>query len=132
MLTAINWFTSIYTLTILSADRYFAICHAFWSIPYRTPAIARLTCIVVWVLSLVLMLPIILYSRAVENFGQVSCTVEWPVVSLGIDPSRAFVGYSFSFGFAIPLGMITVFYSLVVMRLKGVGPNRNLPTKSIR
>lgn len=130
--TSINWFTSIYTLTVLSADRYFAICHAFWSIPYRTPTVARLVCVGIWTVSLVVMLPIIVHGRTAEVEGRVSCTVDWPENDLNVDPYHVFIGYSFSLGYAVPIGLITVFYSLVVLRLKGARPNCSTSTKRTR
>ena len=57
--------------------------------------------------------------RTIETQGGVSCTLAWPEGALKAE--QAFVWYSFSLGFAIPVAAISVFYFLVVVRLGKVG-----------
>lgn len=46
--TSINQFTSSLLLTVMSADRYVAVCHPISSPRYRTPFIAKFICLTVW------------------------------------------------------------------------------------
>lgn len=39
--TSVNQFTSSLLLTVMSADRYIAVCHPINSPTFRTPAIAK-------------------------------------------------------------------------------------------
>ena len=123
--TSINWFTSVFTLTVMGADRYLAVCHPIRSMRYRTPLISRIVCIVVWTVSLLVMLPIMLYATTVTNpeNGKVSCTIIWPGDQI-IPAELAFIWYGFLLGFAIPVALIIVFYTLVVIRLRTVGPKK--------
>ena len=63
--TSLNWFTSVFTLTVMSADRFLAVCYAIESRRYRTPFISRVICGAVWIASLLVMMPIYLYCRSV-------------------------------------------------------------------
>ena len=121
ILTSINWFTSVFTLTVMSADRYLAVCHPISSMRYRTPLISRIVCIFVWVTSLLVMLPIVLYATTVEHEGHVSCSIVWPS-GQAIPAEKAFIWYALLLGFAIPVALIIVFYALVLLRLQTVGP----------
>jgi len=53
----------VFTLTVMSADRYLAVCRAIESRRYRTPCYSRAVCVAVWVASLLVMMPIYLYSK---------------------------------------------------------------------
>jgi len=83
ILTSINWFTSVFTLTVMSADRYLAVCHPIRSMNYRTPLIASIVCACVWALSMAAMIPIALYSTTRTIHGQTEeqdfeiCTIKW-------------------------------------------------------
>jgi hypothetical protein len=71
ILTSLNWFTSVFTLTVMSADRYLAVCYAVESRRYRTPFISRVVCGIVWIASLLVMMPVYLYCRSVDsNFNE--------------------------------------------------------------
>jgi len=63
--TGLNWFTSVFTLTVLSVDRYAAICHAVSSASYRTPKLAVAVSAVIWILSLAAVTPVYLYAKTV-------------------------------------------------------------------
>ena len=129
ILTSINWFTSVFTLTVMSADRYLAVCHPIKSMRYRTPLVSRVVCVCVWILSLLVMLPIVLYATTLEGpGGRASCTISWPDGQL-ISADKAFIWYALLLGFAIPVALIVVFYTLVVIRLKSVGPKQKSKEK---
>jgi somatostatin receptor 2 len=122
ILTSVNWFTSMFTLTVMSADRYMAVCHPVTSMRYRTPLISKIVCVIVWALSLLVMMPIMLYTRTAERGpNNLSCTISWPG-GQPIPPDKAFIWYTFLLGFAIPTALISVFYFLVISRLRTVGP----------
>lgn len=124
VLYSLNFFAGVFTLTSLGCDRYIAVCHAVKSQEYRTPRYATLVIIGIWSLSFFVMLPTILYSKAVPNKsfpGKLTCTIEWPAGQL-IPTEKAYIWYTFLLGFAIPVSLISVFYLLVILRLRHVGP----------
>lgn len=124
VMTSVNAFTGSFTLTVMSADRYLAICHPISAISYRTPRHALLVIGVLWAVSFVPMVPIILYAGLVEHAPKVeryTCTVDWPTLHV-IAASQSFVIYNLVLGFLVPVGVICVFYGLLVLRLRGARP----------
>ncbi|CAJ0936625.1 unnamed protein product [Ranitomeya imitator] len=46
-----NMFTSIFTLTMMSVDRYIAVCHPVKALDFRTPLKAKIINVCIWMLS---------------------------------------------------------------------------------
>ena len=114
----INMFTSIFCLTVLSVDRYVAVVHPIKSARYRRPSVAKVINACVWGLSLVVILPIIVFADTVPaRDGGVDCNFLWPESSW----SEAFVVYTFLLGFLLPVVAICLCYCLIVARMRAVG-----------
>ncbi|XP_043935632.1 somatostatin receptor type 2-like [Protopterus annectens] len=112
----INQFTSIFCLTVMSADRYCAVVQPLKSSRWRKPLIAKLTSAGIWVLSLLVILPILIFSD-VQMYGErTSCTIVWPAPFE--DWYTAFVIYTFTLGFFIPLSIICICYLLIITKVK--------------
>ncbi|KAM8898628.1 somatostatin receptor type 1 isoform 1-T3 [Spinachia spinachia] len=114
----INMFTSIFCLTVLSVDRYIAVVHPIKAARYRRPTVAKVVNVCVWVLSLIVILPIIIFADTVPaQDGGVDCNFLWPESAW----SEAFVVYTFLLGFLLPVGAICLCYCLMVARMRAVG-----------
>ena len=64
--------------------------------------------------------------------GGLSCNIFWPLDENNIaflNRQTAFTAYTFVLGFAIPLILITVFYIMVIIKLKTVGPKNKSKEK---
>lgn len=66
-LTALNQFASSLLLSLMSFDRYLAICHPIFSQRYRHPKPAKLTCLVLWIACIVLMTPIVSVYNVLDS-----------------------------------------------------------------
>lgn len=134
ILTSMNQFTSSTFLCIMSADRYIAVCHPISSPKWRTPFISTIISAAAWVWSLMLVIPIILYSEEVTDINnKTSCTVNFDI---SVDGRTSFFAnhrnyslYIFFFSFAIPLILIIISYYFVIMKLRTVGPQNKSKEK---
>uniref|UniRef100_A0A3P8SWJ8 Somatostatin receptor 1b n=1 Tax=Amphiprion percula TaxID=161767 RepID=A0A3P8SWJ8_AMPPE len=114
----INMFTSIFCLTVLSIDRYVAVVHPIKAARYRRPTVAKVVNVCVWGLSLIVILPIIIFADTVPaQDGGMDCNFLWPEAVW----SEAFVVYTFLLGFLLPVGAICLCYCLMVARMRAVG-----------
>ncbi|EMP33136.1 Somatostatin receptor type 3 [Chelonia mydas] len=78
---AINQFTSIFCLTVMSVDRYLAVVHPGKSSKWRTARVAKAVSATVWVLSSVVVLPVVVFSNVPR--GMSTCPIQWPFRSAG-------------------------------------------------
>ena len=123
---SINLFTCVFTLTVMSFDRYLAVCHPIRYQKYSTSRMSLLLCFSTWFISFLVMMPIIMYSTTVKHRvfpEKYTCAILWPDGRI-IPPDEAFIWYGFLLGFAIPVSLIVVFYVLVIVRLRQVGPHK--------
>ena len=78
--TSINQFTSSIFLTVMSADRYVAVCHPISSPKFRTNVIARVVSLTAWATSALLMVPVFMYAATIKKMDGMSetCNIYWP------------------------------------------------------
>ncbi|XP_016098786.1 mu-type opioid receptor-like [Sinocyclocheilus grahami] len=67
-----NMFTSVFTLTVMSMDRYVAVCHPVKALDMRTPHKAKVVNICVWVLASAIGVPAMVLGD-VENDNACEC-----------------------------------------------------------
>ncbi|XP_061452405.1 delta-type opioid receptor isoform X2 [Rhineura floridana] len=113
-----NMFTSIFTLTMMSVDRYIAVCHPVKALDFRTPAKAKLINVCIWVLSSVIGVPIMIMAVTKSQGGIVACVLQFPEPHLYWDTVTKIC--VFIFAFLVPILVITICYGLMILRLKSV------------
>ncbi|XP_008298728.1 opioid receptor, delta 1a [Stegastes partitus] len=114
-----NMFTSIFTLTMMSVDRYIAVCHPVRALEFRTPVKAKMINVLIWVLSSVIGIPIMIMGvTKVAPSGKTSCMLKFP------DPDWYWDTVTkicvFIFAFVVPVMVITICYGLMILRLRSV------------
>lgn len=76
-----NMFTSIFTLTMMSVDRYIAVCHPVKALEFRTPVKAKIINVCIWILSSAVGVPIMIMAvTKVTNQGEyvfIKCCISW-------------------------------------------------------
>ncbi|NXV52582.1 OPRD protein, partial [Uria aalge] len=127
-----NMFTSIFTLTMMSVDRYIAVCHPVKALDFRTPAKAKIINVCIWVLSSLIGVPIMAMATIFiadtppapslivlsPADGMVLCTLQFPDPPIYWDTVTKIC--VFIFAFMVPILVITICYGLMILRLKSV------------
>ncbi|XP_069464358.1 somatostatin receptor type 4 [Ambystoma mexicanum] len=113
----INMFTSVFCLTVLSADRYVAVVHPLRAARYRRPTVAKAINAGVWLLSLLVISPILVFADTMTSpDGAVVCNLLWPQPAW----SAFFVVYTFLLGFLLPVLAIGLCYVLIIAKMRAV------------
>ncbi|XP_028289163.1 delta-type opioid receptor-like [Parambassis ranga] len=113
-----NMFTSIFTLTMMSVDRYVAVCHPVKALDFRTPIKAKMINVCIWILSSAAGIPAFVLGGTQTNSGITECALQFPEPYAYWDTLMKIC--VFVFAFVVPVLIITVCYSLMVLRLKSV------------
>ncbi|XP_031429586.1 somatostatin receptor type 5-like [Clupea harengus] len=112
---AINQFTSIFCLTVMSVDRYLAVVHPIRSSKWRRPQVAKVVNATVWLLSFTVVLPVVVFAGV--HHGH--CNIIWP------QPESvwraAFIIFTSIVGFFLPLLVICLCYLLIVFKIRSSG-----------
>lgn len=110
---AINQFTSIFCLTVMSVDRYLAVVHPVRSFWWRRPRVAKAISSAVWASSFVVVLPVVVFADVLKDIG--NCSIVWP------EPAEvwktSFIVYTCTVGFFCPLMVICMCYLLIVVKV---------------
>uniref|UniRef100_A0A3B4ATP7 G-protein coupled receptors family 1 profile domain-containing protein n=1 Tax=Periophthalmus magnuspinnatus TaxID=409849 RepID=A0A3B4ATP7_9GOBI len=72
-----NMFTSIFTLTMMSVDRYIAVCHPVRALEFRTPVKAKMINVLIWVLSSAIGVPIMVMAVTKVD-SRTMCMLKFP------------------------------------------------------
>ncbi|KAK7939952.1 hypothetical protein WMY93_003278 [Mugilogobius chulae] len=114
---SINQFTSIFCLTVMTIDRYLAVVHPIRSSKWRRPQVAKIINGTIWALSFLVVLPVVIFSNIQKKGG--TCNIAWP------EPSNiwraAFIIYTSTVGFFVPLLIICFCYLLIVFKIRSSG-----------
>ncbi|XP_067684552.1 allatostatin-A receptor-like [Haliotis asinina] len=134
-MTYLSFFASVYTLVLLSLDRYLAVAHPIRSMRYRTERNTWLAVVITWGGILLCIIPILFqYGEFTYNQEFESKSTCLNVAGL-IDPQvkKIFASCFFVFGYVIPLGIVCLMYGLMLKRLVGgVVPGDKHSAQSIR
>ncbi|XP_017269114.1 B1 bradykinin receptor [Kryptolebias marmoratus] len=76
---AINFYTSSYTLVMISVDRYLALVKTMKARWLRRTLYAKVICFILWLLGVLLSMPIIVHRKVkfAEEFNTTSCVLDY-------------------------------------------------------
>ncbi|XP_008587588.1 PREDICTED: neuropeptides B/W receptor type 1, partial [Galeopterus variegatus] len=115
-----NTFSSLYFLTVMSADRYLVVLATAESRPVagRTYGAARAVSLAVWGFVTLVVLPFAVFAQLDDEQGRRQCVLVFP------QPEafwwRASRLYTLVLGFAIPVSSICVLYTTLLCRLRAM------------
>jgi len=112
----VSMYSSIFLITLMSVERFMAVCYPFAMMYSRTKTILDASLMAAWVLALALGIPVILTQRVVElDGGEQQClvseysSVTQEVVSLSLQTIA---------GFVVPVSILSVCSCLVAAQLR--------------
>lgn len=121
VLDGINQFTSVFCLTAMSVDRYLVLSNPLRFARWRTPRFAKMVSAVLWLFSLLTILPMALHFSAEQGLciPDIVSDTWW----LGV------LSYTFVMGFALPFTVMTASYTALIctlrlQRLHATSPNQ--------
>lgn len=116
----VNAYASVYTLVLMSADRYLAVVHPIRSMSWRSPRNACLAAFVVWIVALLSNAPLIGEIKILQGMSDNETYCE---VARFFDEEdggkfmRLFYGSFFAFAFLLPLTVTMILYGILLRRL---------------
>ncbi|XP_033854635.3 C-C chemokine receptor type 4-like [Acipenser ruthenus] len=112
---SIGFYSGIFFVTLMSIDRYLAIVHAVYALRTRTVKYGTIASIVVWLVSLLVSFPEIIYNQKIDD-NISTCRPKYP--DSNIKPLTAVHIFKMNvLGLLIPLGIIVFCYSCIIKRL---------------
>ncbi|XP_062379167.1 B2 bradykinin receptor [Sardina pilchardus] len=112
-----NTYGSIHSLVLVSADRYVALVHAMSHGRMRRPLYAKLSCLAVWGLGLLLVMPMLAFRRVsyFPEYNVTACVLEFPSEELRLACDVVLL----LLGFLAPLAAISYCTYRIVQALHG-------------
>ncbi|KAH6943175.1 hypothetical protein HPB50_017123 [Hyalomma asiaticum] len=122
-------YASIYTLVLMSLDRFLAVVHPITSMTIRTERNAYLAIIFTWILILLACIPALYSHGMIIEDAYSACTFR-------VDKGYNIAAFQISFfmsSFVVPLALIFVLYVLMLKRLwLGVTSGGRVSAESVR
>lgn len=120
ILDGINQFTSVFCLTAMSIDRYMALANPLRFARWRTPRCAKVVSALLWLFSLLTILPMALRFSADRGLciPDIVSDTWW----LGV------LSYTFILGFALPFVVMTASYTALLLTLRSQRLKSTVPT----
>ncbi|KAI1900985.1 hypothetical protein AGOR_G00055480 [Albula goreensis] len=106
----LNMFSSIFLLVLISVDRCVSVVFPVWSQNHRSVRAASVLVVLAWVISTLCSIPSLIFRQMKEND---TCYNNWDKQT-----HQAVAVNRFVFGFVISLIIITVCYTIIILKLK--------------
>nr|CAD7393207.1 unnamed protein product [Timema cristinae] len=138
-LIVVTAYASVYTLVLMSLDRFLAVVHPITSMSVRTERNAITAIVVTWVLIVLASIPVYL-SHGVTTYTylsleQTACIFleDYNKPAFQVRPSTSSRTIFFATSYVIPLALICGLYLCMLMRLwRGVTPGGHVSAESRR
>ncbi|XP_072546429.1 B2 bradykinin receptor [Salminus brasiliensis] len=111
-----NMYCSVYFLVLVSADRYIALVHAMSHGRMRRPWYAKLSCVAVWILGVLLSIPTLNFRtvKYVPDVGVSACILQYPSHEAEVACNILLI----LLGFIIPVSVISYCTWKIIVALR--------------
>ncbi|XP_073451194.1 C3a anaphylatoxin chemotactic receptor-like [Aquarana catesbeiana] len=107
----LNMYTSVFTLVAISVDRWILVVHPVWARNHRRNKMAWMICLVIWMLSLMMCLPVAINKR--YDFNNITCYSDLYMIK-SINFTRTICA------FLIPLIIICICYIHLAFKAQNI------------
>uniref|UniRef100_A0A8C1PVN6 C3a anaphylatoxin chemotactic receptor-like n=1 Tax=Cyprinus carpio TaxID=7962 RepID=A0A8C1PVN6_CYPCA len=111
----ITMFASIFTLNLISLDRFVQVITPVWAQNHRSLFIARLSCAAAWILASILSLPCMMFKETCTENNKTYCQYQHNEDNFKLYGRLSII--RFVFGFLVPLRCITTCYGFIARKL---------------
>ena len=128
-------YASVYTLVLMSLDRYLAVVHPISTMGLRNERNTYIAIIITWAMIFVFNIPILMQYQKIdyEFMGEMRSACMNMRIYDNPKQGRLLYGCFFAFGYVIPLTLVTILYGAMIKRLLyGVVPRGNQSSESMR
>lgn len=128
-------YASVYTLVVMSLDRYLAVVHPISSMSYRTQMNTVWILLALWGIVLGGHVPLLFQHDVIsyDYYGEFRSACLNANTVQNVYAARLFYGCFFMFGYVLPLSLICILYGFMLKRLLyGVVPGGSQRAESIR
>uniref|UniRef100_A0A8D0BFJ5 G-protein coupled receptors family 1 profile domain-containing protein n=1 Tax=Salvator merianae TaxID=96440 RepID=A0A8D0BFJ5_SALMN len=114
-----NLYASVYLLMVISIDRCISVKYPVWAQNHRTPKLASLVALGVWILALVLCSPNLHFRQTISFNNEIRCYNNY-----GHSEEEAKLNHHgmiisrFILAFVIPFSIIVACYGMIVVKLR--------------
>ncbi|XP_031702399.1 delta-type opioid receptor [Anarrhichthys ocellatus] len=119
-IVSVCMFSSIFFITLMSAERYLAICHPFVMMRWKTKSAMNRCLVLLWLLALLLGGPSVVTQTLDESDGTEQCFIH-EVTS--VTQAIILLCLETLWGFVIPFIILSICYSLVAAQLRKMSFN---------
>ncbi|XP_068452112.1 leukotriene B4 receptor 1-like isoform X2 [Clinocottus analis] len=119
-IVSVCMFSSIFFITLMSVERYLAICHPFMMMRWRTKSVMNRCLVLLWLLALLLGGPSLLTKPLVESDGSEQCFI-FEITS--VTQTIILLCLQTVWGFVVPFIILSVCYFLVAAQLRKMSFN---------
>lgn len=118
----INMYCSVYSLVLVSFDRYVALVHTMSHGRMRRASYAKLSCLAIWCLSILMSIPVVIFRKVeyIEEFDVDACILDYPSFAVEVACDLLLV----LLGFLIPLSVISYCTCKIIQALKNQNVNK--------
>ncbi|XP_063800065.1 C3a anaphylatoxin chemotactic receptor-like [Pseudophryne corroboree] len=114
----INMLSSVYFMTVISIDRLVSICWPVWTKLHRTPRLATMIAVLVWLLCLLISIPHLVFNHGLDDvtecFPKYQNTKE---AKLAKKKKAMFITRNICM-FAFPFAIIVISYGLILLKIR--------------
>ncbi|XP_018426051.1 PREDICTED: chemokine-like receptor 1 [Nanorana parkeri] len=114
----LNMYTSLFLITVMGVDRCITVVFPVWTHNHRTPRLASIVAVVVWILAFISSLFFFMFRDIVEDDGFIYCIYHYGNNLDWESGHQVSIILNFIIGFLIPFTIIFSCYTIILLHIR--------------